>query len=124
SEKRSDEPQLLLEILHSLNNGEFRKFRKFLLSAFQKDSKDIPLLLRYSNDRTKILDVMVQTYGRQSVDETREILKKLMNRTDLVGKLSESSSVSKGKFKKKVLFDYKTLGVQNLDCIFKPLSFF
>uniref|UniRef100_A0A3Q3E5P7 Pyrin domain-containing protein n=1 Tax=Labrus bergylta TaxID=56723 RepID=A0A3Q3E5P7_9LABR len=119
--------ELLLEILHSLNNGELRKFKKFLLSAFQEDSKDIPHLLRYSNDRTAILDVMVQTYGRQSVDETREILKKLhrmMNKTDLVGKLSESSSVSKGKFKKIVLFDYKTLGVQNLDYIFKPLSFF
>nr|XP_020482795.1 uncharacterized protein LOC109977392 [Labrus bergylta] len=107
--KRSDEPrsvllekaatmaavkELLLEILHSLNNGELRKFKKFLLSAFQEDSKDIPHLLRYSNDRTAILDVMVQTYGRQSVDETREILKKL-HRVDLMQMFSETSSEPK-----------------------------
>ncbi|XP_060905989.1 uncharacterized protein LOC132983621 [Labrus mixtus] len=85
---------LLLEILHSLNNGELKKFKKFLLSAFQTDSKDIPYLLRHSNERTEILDVMVQTYGRQSVDETRKILKKL-HRDDLVQMFSETSSEPK-----------------------------
>ncbi|XP_065813826.1 uncharacterized protein [Labrus bergylta] len=106
--KRSDEPrsvllekaatiaavkELLLEILHSLNDGELEKF-KFLQLAFQKDSKDIPLLLRHSNDRTEILDVMVQTYGRQSVDETSKILKKL-HRVDLMQMFSETSSEPK-----------------------------
>ncbi|XP_060905995.1 uncharacterized protein LOC132983624 isoform X2 [Labrus mixtus] len=85
---------LLLEILHSLNNGELEKFQKFLLSAFQTDSKDIPYLLRHSNERTVILDVMVQTYGRQSVDETRKILKKL-HRVDLMQMFSETSSEPK-----------------------------
>nr|XP_029138660.1 uncharacterized protein LOC110004554 isoform X2 [Labrus bergylta] len=107
--KRSDEPrsvllekaatmaavkELLLEILHSLNNGELRKFKMFLQLAFQKDSKDIPHLSRHSNERTEILDVMVQTYGRQSVDETREILKKL-HRVDLMQMFSETSSEPK-----------------------------
>nr|XP_029138704.1 uncharacterized protein LOC110004728 [Labrus bergylta] len=107
--KRSDEPrsvllekaatmaavkELLLEILHSLNDGEFRKFMKFLQLAFQKDFKDSPRLLRYQYDRTEILDVMVQTYGRQSVDETREILKKL-HRVDLMQMFSETSSEPK-----------------------------
>nr|XP_020481514.2 uncharacterized protein LOC109975466 isoform X2 [Labrus bergylta] len=107
--KRSDEPrsvllekaatmaavkELLLEILHSLNDGEFRKFMKFLQLAFQKDFKDSPRLLRYQYDRTEILDVMVQTYGRQSVDETRKILKKL-HRVDLMQMFSETSSEPK-----------------------------
>uniref|UniRef100_A0A3Q3E9F3 Pyrin domain-containing protein n=1 Tax=Labrus bergylta TaxID=56723 RepID=A0A3Q3E9F3_9LABR len=76
--------ELLLEILHSLNDGEFRKFMKFLQLAFQKDFKDSPRLLRYQYDRTEILDVMVQTYGRQSVDETRKILKKLIHLLNLI----------------------------------------
>nr|XP_029131885.1 uncharacterized protein LOC109977352 [Labrus bergylta] len=85
--------ELLLEILHSLNDGELEEF-KFLQLAFQEDSKDIPHLLRHSNERTEILEVMVQTYGRQSVDETREILKKL-HRFDLMQMFSETSSEPK-----------------------------
>ncbi|KAM6994232.1 uncharacterized protein LKV04_006645 isoform 1-T2 [Tautogolabrus adspersus] len=86
--------ELLLEIFHSLNNGELKKFMKFLQMAFQNDFTDSLSFLRPSSDRTEIVDVMVWTYGRQSVDKTREILKKLY-RDDLMHMFPETSSEPK-----------------------------
>lgn len=86
--------QLILETLNDLSDEEFEQFKAFLpLIVYQKDLPDIFWMLRQSADRADTVDVMVQTYGQQSLEVTREVLEKMkMNRTYLVQWLSKSSS--------------------------------
>ncbi|XP_041798417.1 uncharacterized protein LOC121610402 isoform X2 [Chelmon rostratus] len=73
--------QLLVETLNDLHYSEYRVFRK-----------DLPDILSPADTA----DLMVQTYGQRSVELTREVFV-VMNRPDLVQRLSESSSGSKNK---------------------------
>ncbi|XP_051812818.1 uncharacterized protein LOC110969670 isoform X2 [Acanthochromis polyacanthus] len=89
--------ELLLETLMGLNNRDLNKFRWFLqLTTFQKSLRKIPWGLMHHADRTKIVDLMMKTFGQQSVEVTREVFMD-MNRTDLVQNLPESSSEFKDK---------------------------
>lgn len=47
-------------------------------------------------DMLDLVDLMLHTYEQQSVEVTKKVFKK-MNRNDLVQKLSDTSSGSKGK---------------------------
>ncbi|XP_044215680.1 uncharacterized protein LOC122987727 isoform X2 [Thunnus albacares] len=85
----------LLETLEELHLGEIEQF-KWLLQHLQM--KDLPRISRSRierADRMDLVDLMVEIYGQQSVEVTREVLKK-MNRMDLVQSLSNTSSGSKG----------------------------
>ena len=84
--------QLLLETLNELS------FKEFLELV---NSQKNPGYTRWKHkaDRAEIVDQMVEMYGLQSMELTREGLKK-MNKTDLMRKLSKPSSELKGKTKK------------------------
>ncbi|XP_068591178.1 uncharacterized protein [Cebidichthys violaceus] len=84
--------QMLLETLNDLDHSELKKFQEFLqLIISQNNLPDISSMLRQTADSKETVDLMVQLYGHQSVDLTREVVKK-MNRTDLMWRWSESSS--------------------------------
>ncbi|KAM6935595.1 uncharacterized protein PEZ65_005936 [Lycodopsis pacificus] len=88
--------QLLLETLNDLDHSELKKFQEFLpLIVSQKNLPDISSMLRQTADNEETVDLMMQAYGHQSVDLTREVVEK-MNRTDLMWRWSESSSALKG----------------------------
>ncbi|XP_045901969.1 uncharacterized protein LOC123968962 isoform X2 [Micropterus dolomieu] len=88
--------QLLLETLNDLSNKELKKFKEFLQwIVSQKDLPYISWTLRHTA-RAEIVSLMVENYGQQSVELTREVLKK-MNRTDMMEKLSKPSSALKKK---------------------------
>ncbi|XP_063341009.1 uncharacterized protein LOC134635565 [Pelmatolapia mariae] len=79
---------LLLETLEDLSDQDLMEFRRFLqFTRFQKSLPQIKL----SNDRREIVNLMVDELGHQSVEVIREVLTD-MQRTDLVQRLSESSS--------------------------------
>lgn len=87
----------LLATLEDLDYEEFKEFKSLL----QQSDTTIDLLIKHKHpttlaQRVDVVELMVQTYGEQSVEVTREILKK-MNRSDLELRLSETSSGSKGK---------------------------
>ncbi|XP_037642053.1 uncharacterized protein LOC119497753 isoform X6 [Sebastes umbrosus] len=89
--------QILLETLKDLSNEELKKFKRMLQFTFFK--KSLPYIqwdvLYVADSADKLVDYMVKTYGQQSVETTREVLME-MNRTDLVERLSETSSGLKG----------------------------
>lgn len=87
---------VLLETLEDLNELEFMELK--LLVQFTNFQRNIPLILwdeLYYPDKTRMVDLLVNKCGKQSVDVIREVLLDL-NRTDLALRLSETSSTSKG----------------------------
>ncbi len=81
-----------METLNDLSDEKLEHFKVSLpVIVSQKDLPDIFWMLRRSADRADTVDLMVQTYGQQSLELTREVLEK-MNGTDLVQSLSKSSS--------------------------------
>ncbi|TDH11451.1 hypothetical protein EPR50_G00060940 [Perca flavescens] len=88
--------QLLLETLNDLNNKELWEFRWSLWISSQKNLPDIPWMLIDQEYRAKIVDLMLEAYGQQSVEVSRDVFMK-MNRTDLVQRLSKPSSRLKEK---------------------------
>ncbi|XP_073341134.1 uncharacterized protein [Pagrus major] len=89
--------QLLLETLNDLNDEELHEFKEFLQSIVsQKNLPDISWVFRFAGDRAEILNQMVEIYGQQSVELTREVFMD-MKRTDLVQRLSKPSSGLKEK---------------------------
>ncbi|XP_039475988.1 uncharacterized protein LOC120442785 [Oreochromis aureus] len=87
---------LLLETLNDLSDEELKKFKRVLqiiipwwnLSFFS-------WRLSPSSTRAAVVNLVVDELGQQSVEVTREVFM-YMNRTDLVQKLPESSSASRG----------------------------
>uniref|UniRef100_A0A3Q3EUC3 Pyrin domain-containing protein n=1 Tax=Labrus bergylta TaxID=56723 RepID=A0A3Q3EUC3_9LABR len=87
----------LLETLEELGSGDLEKFKHALLHTKMKEGlPKIPKDQVETADKDEIVKLMVEIYGQRCVEVTEDILE-MMNRTDLVGKLSERSSVSKGK---------------------------
>ncbi|XP_078027625.1 uncharacterized protein LOC117265280 [Epinephelus lanceolatus] len=88
---------LLLETLNDLSDEELKKFKwslEWIVS--QKNLPDFSPELSYTTNREEIVDEMLRTYSQQSVQLTREVVKK-MNRTDLMQRLSKPSSELKEK---------------------------
>lgn len=101
--------ELLSETLNDLNDEELHEFKRFLQSiVVLKDLPDISWSSGSSADREEILGEMVRTYGRQSLELTREVFMD-MKRTDLVQRLSKPSSGGKNKEEEK----QKTVTSQN-----------
>uniref|UniRef100_A0A671Y5Z2 FIIND domain-containing protein n=1 Tax=Sparus aurata TaxID=8175 RepID=A0A671Y5Z2_SPAAU len=98
--------ELLLEALKDLSEAELKKFKWNLcpielhgaspVQSVQRKAKYITSDLLDIADMQGTMCLMVQSYGQQSVEWAREILKK-MKRTDLVQRLSDSSSRPKKK---------------------------
>ncbi|XP_049900901.1 uncharacterized protein LOC126390570 [Epinephelus moara] len=84
--------ELLLETLVGLSDGELKILKRVLCRRFS----DSTLILLKIEDRQVIVFLIVLAYGQQSVEKTKEVLKK-MTKTDLVQRLSHSSSQSKKK---------------------------
>uniref|UniRef100_UPI000D320DCA uncharacterized protein LOC112432177 n=1 Tax=Maylandia zebra TaxID=106582 RepID=UPI000D320DCA len=79
---------VLLETLEDLSDQDLNKFKLFLqFTCFQKSLPQIKL----NNGRRGIVNDMIDKLGHQSVEVIREVLTD-MQRTDLVQRLSESSS--------------------------------
>ncbi|XP_019219813.1 uncharacterized protein LOC102080324 [Oreochromis niloticus] len=79
---------LLVETLEDLSDQDLMKFKTFLqFTRFQKSLPQIEL----TDDRREIVNDMIDKLGQQSVEVIREVLTD-MQRTDLVQRLSESSS--------------------------------
>ncbi|XP_039887106.1 uncharacterized protein LOC120733129 isoform X3 [Simochromis diagramma] len=78
----------LLETLEDLSDQDLKEFKLFLqFTCFQKSLPQIEL----RTDRRGIVNDMIDKLGHQSVEVIREVLTD-MQRTDLVQRLSESSS--------------------------------
>ncbi|XP_073341133.1 uncharacterized protein [Pagrus major] len=89
--------QLLFETLNDLSDKELKKFKKILQSIVsQKNLLDISWVLSFAADTADIVNQMVQIYGQQSVELTREVFMD-MKRTDLVQRLSKPSTGLKEK---------------------------
>ncbi|XP_068592430.1 uncharacterized protein [Cebidichthys violaceus] len=90
--------ELLLETLAGLSDEEVNKFKLDLWSQpdFHRQSSDIQLMLFEVTDNQDMVFLMVLIYRQHSVNKTKEVLKE-MNRTDLVQRLSHSSSGPKKK---------------------------
>ena len=86
-----------MEILNDLIDMELEEFKNILKSTVSQ--KNLPNISWMFNYRADIVNQMVQTYGQQSVELTREVFMD-MNRTDLLQRLSKPSSGLKGKTKK------------------------
>lgn len=110
---------LLEEILNDLSCEELEKFKKQLIGSFWVSS-DVPLTFSQTKTSTDIVDVMVQSHGQQSVEVTKMILMD-MNRTDLVERLSETSSGPKGETKKTQNFHITQTCVSH-KCVINTLS--
>nr|XP_024656061.1 uncharacterized protein LOC112431631 isoform X2 [Maylandia zebra] len=79
---------VLLETLEDLSDQDLSKFKLFLqFTCFQKSLPQIEL----RTNRRRIVNEMIDKLGHQSVEVIREVLTD-MQRTDLVQRLSESSS--------------------------------
>ncbi|XP_035862616.1 uncharacterized protein LOC118496159 [Sander lucioperca] len=89
--------QLLMETLNDLNKEELCEFSRSLKWFFsQKNLPDSPWMWIDPEDRELIVDLMLEIYGQQSVEVTRDVFM-VMNRTDLVQRLSKPSSGLKEK---------------------------
>ncbi|XP_041798213.1 uncharacterized protein LOC121610260 [Chelmon rostratus] len=93
--------QLLVETLNDLHDSEYKKFRRCLqLIVFRKDPPGIFI-------PPNTADLMVQTFGQRSVELTRDVFV-VMNRADLVQRLSSSASKNQNPFSPfKFLFSFK-----------------
>ena len=88
--------KLLIEILNDLSSEEFEKFKSLI-----ELEKDFPLISRSRldvADMQETVELMVETNSQECVEVTKKVLKE-MNRTDLVQRLSDISSRTKGKTK-------------------------
>ncbi|XP_039886649.1 uncharacterized protein LOC120732849 [Simochromis diagramma] len=85
--------ELLLETLADLRGSERKDFIKILKKKY---FLLIPLSLFEMSDVQDVVFLMVQTYGRQSVEKIVEVLKE-MKRTDLAQRLKDSSSEAQHK---------------------------
>lgn len=90
--------ELLLETLKDLTDWELKMLQHLFLGETHNltISSDIRWLLSEATDVQDVVFVIVLTCGRLSVTDTMKFLHE-MNRTDLVQKLSHSSSGAQSK---------------------------
>ncbi|XP_062279142.1 uncharacterized protein LOC133983942 [Scomber scombrus] len=84
--------ELLLETLNYLSDQELNKFKWLLpFTHFKKGRPSIPRIELELADKTKVVDLMMERCGQQSVEVIREVFMDI-KRTDLVQSLPETSS--------------------------------
>ncbi|XP_026172664.1 NACHT, LRR and PYD domains-containing protein 1b allele 5-like [Mastacembelus armatus] len=85
--------EMLLKVLENLKEEEFKQFKWYL-----QDSDIVSRIPRSRLEKTDMLDLvdlMLQTYGQQSLEVAQKVFKKI-NRNDLVLMLLDSSSGYEG----------------------------
>lgn len=93
-------PFELLGILEDLADGEFKKFKWFLQQAEVLDGfAAIPKSQLDNADRMDTVDEIVDTHNKNAVEVIIRALK-LIKKNDLVERLSNLNSMSKGKHRK------------------------
>ena len=99
--------ELLLETLNDLSDWELNTFRWFL--QFTHFKKGLPCIafsrLEPTGKAAILVDLIMETYGQQSVEVIREVFME-MKRTDLVQRLSETSSGPKGEINKTTVMSH------------------
>ncbi|CAJ1062824.1 uncharacterized protein LOC117822369 [Xyrichtys novacula] len=85
--------QQLLETLGELSVGELEKFKHVLQYTKMKGLPKIPRDRLETTDKLETVKLMVEIYGEQSVEVTRDVLKRIY-RMELVQKLSQGSPES------------------------------
>ena len=84
----------ICETLNDLSSEEVENFKSLI-----ELETGFPLFSRKQLEVTKtqdLVELMVETYSRQYLELTKHVLK-LMNRTDLVQRLIDTSTGTKGK---------------------------
>ena len=91
--------ELLLETLNDLSDQELKTLKWLLQFTYFK--KGLPCICSRLDlaDRTEVVDLMVERCGQQSVEVIREVFME-MKRTDLVQRLSETSTEPRGEINK------------------------
>ncbi len=90
-------PVELLAILEDLADGEFKKFKWFLQQADVLEGFPAIAKSQLENaDRLDTVDEITDTYDKDAVEVTIKVLK-LIKKNDLVQRLSNINSTSKGK---------------------------
>ncbi|XP_039475828.1 uncharacterized protein LOC116331569 [Oreochromis aureus] len=85
---------LLFQTLNDLSDEELKKFKRILQMIYPSRTISHYSFFSPSSTRADVVNLMVEEFGQQSVDVTRDFFM-YMNRTDLVQKLPESSSASR-----------------------------
>lgn len=107
-----------MQTLEVLNPLEFDRFKLVLRhTETMKDHSRIPRHEMGKADRVEIVELMVDIYGQQSVEVICGVLQN-MNRRDVVQRLRDISSGSKGKLWKKKILLYQKCGMFTLMCLF------
>ncbi len=92
--------ELLLETLADLSDRDLERFKEVLLihhwSHFYWCLSEYKWMLLETADMQDTVFLMVLACGQQTVEKTKEVLE-MMGRTDLVQRLSDSSSGPKSK---------------------------
>lgn len=87
----------LLEIFKDLSQKDLKHFKILLQSCAQRRRlREIPSTSLEMAGRLELVELMVETYSKWTVELTMEVLED-MNWTHLVKKLSDCSSASEGK---------------------------
>ena len=87
--------ELLLETLEDLSGEEFMNYVYMPQTDFHRHLSIVPWSVETTSMQDKVF-LIVQYYGQRSMETIKEALKK-MKRTDLVQRLSDSSSGPKSK---------------------------
>lgn len=82
--------ELLLETLAALNNTELNYFKLLICELYPHSSHSGIMSMLSMTELQDTVFLMVQVYGQQSVEMTREVLEE-MKRTDLLPMLSDNS---------------------------------
>ncbi|XP_072249636.1 uncharacterized protein [Leuresthes tenuis] len=88
--------ETLLKIFETFKTGELEYFKKVQQRiVWMRGFRRIPRFRMLAADRHKLVELMMEMYGEETVEVTTMVLKE-MNRSDLVEMLSDSSSAFKG----------------------------
>uniref|UniRef100_A0A672ZXZ1 Pyrin domain-containing protein n=1 Tax=Sphaeramia orbicularis TaxID=375764 RepID=A0A672ZXZ1_9TELE len=91
----------LLDTLEDLTEGDFKKFKWFLQQAeILEGFPAVPKSQLENADRLDTVDQILDTYQDHAVEVIIKVLKKI-NKNDLVKRLTNVNSASKGEFRKR-----------------------
>lgn len=93
-------PVELLAALEDLADGEFKKFKWYLQQAEVLEGfPAIPKSQLENADRLDTVDEITDTYNKNAVEVTIKVLK-MIKKNDLVERLSNINSTTKGEYRK------------------------
>uniref|UniRef100_A0A3P9DAT5 Pyrin domain-containing protein n=1 Tax=Maylandia zebra TaxID=106582 RepID=A0A3P9DAT5_9CICH len=88
--------EILLGTLEDLGRDDFEKFKWHLKNGSVEDLPAIPVSKLENAERTKVVDLMFETYSINTFEVTKKLLGKI-NKNDLLENLNETIPEPKGK---------------------------